>query len=84
MSIVDRFAKESEMARTGVHLPNELLESLDKAAKAIGISRDQLIREALENHLEDLDDIRIALARSSDENDATLDWLRVKSNLLDH
>ena len=72
------------MARTGVHLPNELLESLDKAAKAIGISRDQLIREALENHLEDLDDIRIALARSSDENDATLDWLRVKSNLLDH
>jgi predicted DNA-binding protein len=71
------------MARVITHLPNELLESLDKAAKALGISRDELTREALENYLEDLDYIRIAELRSRDKSDEVLDWYRVKTDLLD-
>ena len=61
------------MAKIITHLPKELLESLDNAAKALSLSRDELTREALENYLEDLDDIRIAELRSRDESDEVLD-----------
>ena len=41
---------------TSIHLPKELLEQVDRKARALRISRNQLVRRALEREVRDASD----------------------------
>lgn len=63
-------------------LPNELAESLDAAAAALKRSRAEIVRQAIEQYLEDFDDLSVAVERLRDPADPVLDWDDVRRELL--
>ncbi len=63
-------------------LPKELAESLDAAAAALRRSRADVIRQAVEQYLEDFDDLSVAVERLRDPADPVLDWDDVRRDLL--
>ena len=71
------------MTQLSARIPDELAIALDAAARQNDLSTDEIVQQALEHHLEDLEDISIALERLDDPSDLTLDWNQVKSELLD-
>ena len=71
------------MTQLSALIPDELAIALDAAARQNDLSTDEIVQQALEHHLEDLEDISIALERLDDPSDLTLDWNQVKSELLD-
>lgn len=64
-------------------LPAPLLESLDRAARQLNRSRAQIVRQAIESYLENLDDLAIAVERLRDPADPVLDWDAVRRDLFD-
>ena len=64
-------------------LPDPVVAALDRAATELGRSRADVIRLAVENYLEDFDDLSVAIDRLSDSSDAMLDWSQVRRELLD-
>lgn len=64
------------------HVPDILVEELDIVAKELDQSREDIVRQAVERYLEDLNDIRIAQERLDDPTDPVLDWDRVRHELL--
>ena len=71
------------MPQVTARIPQELMESIDSAARQLSRSRAELIRQALEYYLEDLEDLRLGIERLQDPSDAVLDWDEVKRELLD-
>ena len=71
------------MAQITARVPDEVAEALDTAAAALNRSRAEVIRQALENYLEDFDDLTVALERLRDPTDPVLDWDEVRRELLD-
>ena len=71
------------MIQLSARIPDELAIALDAAARQNDLSTDEIVQQALEHHLEDLEDIGIALERLDDPSDLALDWNQVKSELLD-
>lgn len=69
------------MVQVTARLPDELVEKADRAASRLNRSRAQLLRQALEYYLEDLEDLRLALDRLNDPADPVLDWEDVRSIL---
>ena len=69
------------MYQITVRLPDGLVKALDQAAAAIKRSRADIIRQALEQYLEDLDDLSVALERLHDPADPVLDWEQVRHEL---
>ena len=65
-----------------LHLPPALLESLDSAARHLNRSRDELLGQAIECYLEDLDDLTVAAGRLRDPADPVLEWSSVRGGLL--
>ena len=63
-------------------LPDDLVKSIDDAARSLNRSRAEIIRQALEYYLADVDDLRLALERLKDPSDPVLDWDEVKRDLL--
>ena len=63
-------------------LPNELAEGLDAAAAALNRSRAEVVRQAVEQYLEDFDDLSVAVERLRDPADPVLDWDVVRRELL--
>ena len=59
-----------------------LVKSIDDAARSLNRSRAEIIRQALEYYLADVDDLRLALERLKDPSDPVLDWDEVKRDLL--
>ena len=70
------------MTQITARLPEELVEAIDTAAKRLQRSRSELVRQALEYYLEDLEDLRLGLERLQDPGDPVLDWKEAKSELL--
>ncbi len=70
------------MAEISATMPDELVEALDAASEATNQSRNDLIRQAVESYLEDLQDAVLAVERLNDESDRFLDWEDVKRDLL--
>lgn len=64
------------------HIPDILVEELDIVAKELDQSREDIVRQAVERYLEDLNDIKIAQERLDDPTDPVLDWDRVRHGLL--
>ncbi len=52
-------------------------------AARLNHSRAQVVRQALEYYLADLEDLRLGLERLSDPADPILDWDEVRRELLD-
>lgn len=70
------------MHQISVKLPDDLTAVLDEAATQLHRTRSELIRQAVENYLDDFEDISHALEVSRDPADPILDWETVKHKLL--
>lgn len=64
-------------------LPDPVLAALDTAAQQLRRSRADVIRLAVENYLEDFNDLSIAIDRLRDPSDPVLDWEKVRRDILD-
>lgn len=62
-------------------VPDELAAALDATAAALQSSRAAVVRQALEQYLEDFDDAAVAAARLRDDADPVLDWAAVRREL---
>lgn len=71
------------MIQITARLPDTLVAEIDAAAKALRRSRAQLVRQAIEYYLDDLEDLKLGLERLQDPADPVLDWADVKRELLD-
>ena len=71
------------MIQITARVPDELAEALDAAAARLKRSRADVVRQALEQYIEDFDDLSVALERLQDPTDPVLDWDEVKRALLD-
>jgi len=71
------------MTQITARLPDSLVEEVDRAAARLRRSRAQLVRQAIEYYLEDLEDLRLGLERLQDPSDPVLDWADVRRELLD-
>lgn len=71
------------MTQITARLPDELVARMDEAAARLRRSRAQLVRQAIEYYMEDLEDLRIGLERLQDPADPVLDWNEVRRELLD-
>jgi predicted DNA-binding protein len=60
----------------------ELLQGIDEAARKLDRTRADLIRQAVEYYLEDLEDLTLGLERLRDPADPVLDWENAKRELL--
>jgi transposase len=70
------------MPQISARIPDKLVKSLDKAARALHRNRADIIRQAIEYYLEDYEDLAWALERLRDPADPVLDWEDVKRELL--
>jgi transposase len=70
------------MTQVSARLPDELVRSVDRAARRLKRTRADVIRHALEYYLEDQEDLALALERLQDPADPLLDWEDVKRGLL--
>ena len=69
------------MYQITARVPDDLAKALDEAAAELKRSRADIIRQALERYLEDLDDLSVALERLHDPTDPVLDWDQVRHEL---
>ena len=65
------------MAEIVASVPDELAAALDATAAALQSSRAAVVRQALEQYLEDFDDAAVASARLRDAADPVRDWAAV-------
>lgn len=70
------------MTQVTARLPDELVASIDAAARSLNRSRAEVIRHAVEYYLADVDDLQLALESLRDPADPILDWDEVKRELL--
>ena len=71
------------MTQITARIPDELASQIDAVAARLNHSRAQVVRQALEYYLEDIEDLRLGLERLSDPADPILDWDEVRRQLLD-
>lgn len=71
------------MAQVSARLPDDLVHSIDEAARRLKRSRADVIRQALEYYLDDVEDLRLAVERLQDPSDPVLDWDEVRTKLLE-
>ena len=70
------------MSHISVHLPDATVAELDIAASRLKCSRTEVIRQAIENYLEEFDDLSVGIKRLRDPSDPVLDWDQVRHKLL--
>jgi len=74
--------KELNMSQVTARLSDDMISALDQAAQSQNRSRAEIIRMAVENYLEDYDDLSLAMARLLDPTDEVMDWQEAKRALL--
>ncbi|MBZ0111490.1 MAG: ribbon-helix-helix domain-containing protein [Thermoanaerobaculia bacterium] len=70
------------MTQITARVPAELVDELDRAASSLSRSRADVIRQAIEYYLDDLEDLSLGLAALRDPADPILDWKDVRAELL--
>jgi transposase len=70
------------MGQVTARLPDDLVQSIDEAARRLKRSRAEVIRQAIEYYLDDVEDLKLALEALQDPADPVLDWEEVKRDLL--
>lgn len=71
------------MPKVSVRLPSGLTEEMDRAAHRLHRTRAEIIKQAVEYYLDDLEDLHEGLERLQDPADPLLDWEEVRRELLD-
>ncbi len=71
------------MSQITVRFPDAVVDAVDAAARRLKHSRAEIIRQAVERYVEDLDDFSVAAERLRDPDDPVLDWEPVRRELLD-
>lgn len=64
-------------AQISVTLTADLLERIDALAESAGLTRAELIRQAIHDLLEDAEDIAVSEARLADTDDPVVPWEEV-------
>lgn len=70
------------MRQVTVRLPEPLIEEIDRAARQQLRTRTDLVRQAVETYLDDIEDITLGLKAMANPADAVLDWRDVRRVLL--
>jgi transposase len=70
------------MTQVSARLSDDLVNSIDEAAKRMHRSRADIIRLAVEYYLDDIEDLRLAMDRLRDPADPILDWSEARRDLL--
>lgn len=70
------------MTQVTARLPKDLVKNIDEAARRMKRSRAEVIRQAIEYYLDDVEDLKLALETLQDPADPVLDWEEVKRDLL--
>ncbi|HHQ48904.1 MAG TPA: ribbon-helix-helix protein, CopG family [Acidobacteria bacterium] len=70
------------MAQVTARIPDELVQRLEESARTLRRSRAEVIRQAIEYYLDDVEDLRAALEVLQDPADPVLDWSEVRRDLL--
>ena len=66
------------MTQITARVPDSLVEEIDRAARAFKRSRADLVRQAVEYYLEDLEDLALGLDALRDPADPVLEWSEVR------
>ena len=82
-SMVSSETRRMQMTQVSARLPDELVKGIDATARRLKRSRADVIRQALESDLDDVEDLRLAVERLQDPSDPVLDWDEVRTRLLD-
>ncbi|MCY3884391.1 MAG: ribbon-helix-helix protein, CopG family [Gammaproteobacteria bacterium] len=75
-------SREFVYRQISARILDSMVDAIDTAASKLRRSRAEVIRTALENFLEDFDDLSVALDRIRDPSDPVLDWEDVRRELL--
>lgn len=70
------------MVQVTARLPDGLSAELDAAAEHLKRSRADVIRQAIEYYLDDVEDLRCGIEALKDPADPVLDWAEVRDALL--
>lgn len=70
------------MVQVTARLPDALGEELDAAARQLNRCRADIIRQAIEYYLDDVEDLRLGIEALKDPADPVLDWSEVRDALL--
>jgi transposase len=70
------------MVQVTARLPEELGAELDAAAQRLNRCRADVIRQAIEYYLDDIEDLRAGVDALKDPADPVLDWTEVRDALL--
>jgi RHH-type rel operon transcriptional repressor/antitoxin RelB len=70
------------MTQVSARLPDDLVAHIDETARRLNRSRAEIIRQAIEYYLDDVQDLRLAMERLQDPADPVLDWDEVRRDLL--
>ncbi|MBI3344820.1 MAG: ribbon-helix-helix protein, CopG family [Gammaproteobacteria bacterium] len=70
------------MTQITAKLPPDMSKSLDSAARRLKRSRADVIRQAIEYYLDDVEDLERAMDRLRDPADPVLDWEKVRRELV--
>ncbi len=70
------------MPQVSAQFPSELIEEMDRAANLLHRTRAEIVRQAVEYYLDDIEDLHQGLERLQDPADPLLDWDEVRRELL--
>ena len=70
------------MVQVTARLPDALGAELDAAAQQLNRCRADIIRQAIEYYLDDIEDLRCGVAALKDPADPVLNWAEVRDALL--
>ncbi|MGH9465119.1 MAG: ribbon-helix-helix protein, CopG family [Thermoanaerobaculia bacterium] len=69
-------------SQISARVPDRLIAEIDRAARRLKRTRAEVVRQAIEYYLDDLEDLRAGLEALQDPADAVLDWTDVRRDLL--
>ena len=70
------------MNQVSARLPDDLIKRIDAAANRLKRTRADVVRQALEYYLEDLEDLKLGLQALQDPADPVLNWEEIRRDLL--
>lgn len=71
------------MTKITVSLPEAYVDTLDSVANQARCSRAEIIRQAIQLHIEDIEDLSLCAERLCDSSDLVLPWKEIKDGLSD-
>lgn len=71
------------MTQITARVSEDIARQIDEAAARLKRSRAQVVRQALEYYLDDLEDLKLGIERLGDPADPILEWDDVRRELLD-